>query len=287
MQRLLVFVFILHVTDVNALQLKNFKVGECTYEGERKLSPEPSPCSSSTKLRTALTDRASLWDNGRVPYVFNGTFTDREKKTMQKVMELYQHYTCIKFVPKTKNDKFYAIIVNDRDECCSELGKLPSGSRPSVITLGPSCFHEDVAGTVIHEFMHLIGFYHEFVRSDRDNYIEVTPLNILPKHRKEFKIESGNTFNIPYDYDSIMHYSVYQAAIQYPLKSFVAKDKSVMESRMGQICGFSKGDITKINIVYNCPQKTADLNLQDDVLYGVDISTVEVKYEILDKCEVC
>lgn len=32
--------------------------------------------------------------------------------------------------------------------------------------------------TVEHEFMHLLGFFHEFTRMDRDNYIKVYKDNI-------------------------------------------------------------------------------------------------------------
>ncbi|XP_050503210.1 zinc metalloproteinase nas-1-like [Diabrotica virgifera virgifera] len=291
MQCLLLFVVILYVTDVNTqlLQLKNFKVGECTYQGERKQSPEPSPCSSSktTKLRNA-SPNAALWDDGRVPYILKGSFTDRQKSILEKVMGLYKYYTCIKFVPKTRNDKSYAKIINEVNTCCSEIGKVPGGGF-TVVDLGPRCFEEEEAGTVIHELMHLIGFYHEHNRSDRNDYIELTLANVNPNYTSEFDIESGNTFNIPYDYDSTMHYGPFHGARSYSHKIFVPKDKSVSESRLGQICGFSKRDITKINILYNCPQKTAELNLKDDLLYGVDISTAEqVKYEKnVNQCTTC
>ncbi|XP_050503212.1 astacin-like metalloprotease toxin 5 [Diabrotica virgifera virgifera] len=285
MQRLLLFAVILYVTDVNTLQRKNFKVGQCTLQGERKYSPESSLCSSSTKLRNALTDPARLWDNGRVPYVFNGTFTDRERRIMKKVMDLYKYYTCIEFVPKTENDRFYVRIINEVDKCCSEVGKVISGS-PNIVELGPSCFQEE-AGAIIHEFMHLIGFHHEHSRSDRNRYIKLIPANMDPEFSKEFERKFGDTFNLPYDYDSVMHYGTYHGAIHYPLESFSVNDASVMKSRLGQICGFSKLDITKINILYKCPQKTAQLNLQDDLLYGVDISTAgEVKY-FIENCLTC
>lgn len=44
------------------------------------------------------------------------------------------------------------------------------------ITLGNGCQYR---GTIAHEIMHLLGFYHEHTRQDRDQYITVYDENIL------------------------------------------------------------------------------------------------------------
>ena len=36
--------------------------------------------------------------------------------------------------------------------------------------LGPDCM---IKGSIIHEFIHAFGFYHEHVRDDRDDYIKL------------------------------------------------------------------------------------------------------------------
>ena len=41
--------------------------------------------------------------------------------------------------------------------------------------MGAGC---EFMATVEHEFMHLLGFFHEFTRMDRDNYIKVYKDNI-------------------------------------------------------------------------------------------------------------
>jgi len=43
--------------------------------------------------------------------------------------------------------------------------------------LGAGCWH---AGTVIHEVMHALGFWHEQSRPDRDNHIRVDLNNVQP-----------------------------------------------------------------------------------------------------------
>ena len=48
--------------------------------------------------------------------------------------------------------------------------------KPQDIILGDMCHFR---GTIAHEIMHLLGFYHEHTRLDRDQYITVYKENIL------------------------------------------------------------------------------------------------------------
>ena len=61
---------------------------------------------------------------------------------------------------------------------------------------------------IIHELGHVLGFYHEHTRPDRDDYVEIKFENIKDNHRHNFwKRNSERTQTLgPYDYNSIMHY---------------------------------------------------------------------------------
>ena len=61
--------------------------------------------------------------------------------------------------------------------------------------------------TIIHEILHGIGFMHIQKRPDRDRYIRINWNNIRPSAFEEFKTIDGDTFGIPYDCGSVMHYS--------------------------------------------------------------------------------
>ena len=62
-------------------------------------------------------------------------------------------------------------------------------------------------GTVAHELIHALGFYHTQSRPDRDNFIRVLYQNIQAGRDSEFNIyPNGNTLGLPYDANSIMHY---------------------------------------------------------------------------------
>ena len=57
--------------------------------------------------------------------------------------------------------------------------------------------------------MHTLGFLHEHTRMDRDKYKKINFDNIEESKKNNFRKYNGtqiNTYNLPYDYTSIMHY---------------------------------------------------------------------------------
>ncbi|KAA0184408.1 hypothetical protein HAZT_HAZT005377 [Hyalella azteca] len=59
----------------------------------------------------------------------------------------------------------------------------------------------------MHELLHALGLRHEHSRPDRDLHIAVNWNNIKPGSRHHFQVDNGYTFlDIPYDFDSVMHY---------------------------------------------------------------------------------
>lgn len=48
-----------------------------------------------------------------------------------------------------------------------------------MVSLAPTCLQKG-RGIVLHELMHVLGFWHEHARADRDRYIRVNWNEILP-----------------------------------------------------------------------------------------------------------
>ena len=60
--------------------------------------------------------------------------------------------------------------------CWSYIGNVQtSGGQP--ISIGAGC---GIIGTVLHEIMHAVGFFHTSSRYDRDSYVVIIPENITP-----------------------------------------------------------------------------------------------------------
>lgn len=74
---------------------------------------------------------------------------------------------------------YYRIIVFVC-RCCSYVGRR--GDGPQAISIGKNC---DKFGIVVHELGHVIGFWHEHTRPDRDTHVSIIRENIQP----------GNTLN--------------------------------------------------------------------------------------------
>lgn len=73
----------------------------------------------------------------------------------------------------------------------------------------PGCLY---TGTIIHEFLHALGFYHMQSATDRDEYVTIMWENIEKgkEHNfDKFGSEVITDFSVKYDYLSIMHYGAF------------------------------------------------------------------------------
>ena len=76
------------------------------------------------------------------------------------------------------------------------------------MSLDPDGCYDDK--TIVHEFIHAIGFHHEQNRPDRDNHVRINFHNIPSKFhsaKNNFEKQKDSlTFGVPYDGLSVMHY---------------------------------------------------------------------------------
>ncbi|XP_074595948.1 zinc metalloproteinase nas-7-like [Brevipalpus obovatus] len=200
-----------------------------------------------SKMRSMVRMERKLWPNGRIPYVISPKYSKGERAIIAKAIQLFHSQTCIRFVPKESNDRAYLYLVPRRG-CFTNLGKIGQKQIVSLSQIG--CVG---VGTVQHELMHAMGFYHEQSRYDRDNYIKIYPENIMQGASTQFQKATKNqmdTHGEKYDVGSVMHYDS---------SAFSKNSKPTMVKKNGgMIVPFklaNQNDIRKINKLYKCPQK--------------------------------
>ncbi|KAL9970039.1 hypothetical protein ACROYT_G022350 [Oculina patagonica] len=170
------------------------------------------------------------------------------KEAVKLAVLEFEKHTCIRFVPR-KTEKDYVHIVSYGKKCWSSIGR---GGGKQRVSLGKGCERKGIA---IHELMHVLGFFHEQSRLDRDKYVTVYWSNVDKDQTYNFQKYShgeADTLALPYDYGSIMHYPKYAfTGNGYP--TIVPKDGN---AAIGQRLALSKIDIKKINKFYKCSSYT-------------------------------
>ncbi|XP_055357540.1 astacin-like metalloendopeptidase, partial [Paramacrobiotus metropolitanus] len=127
----------------------------------------------------------------------------------------------------------------------SNIGRI--GGKQAVM-YSPACLKQH--GDVQHELLHVLGFFHEHSRSDRDEYVIIIWDNIAKSDKEQFaKHEDGNTYGLPYDYESVMHYKHNAFAKDSGIPTILPTNK---KSRIGQNKDQSPLDVVRIHRRFRC-----------------------------------
>lgn len=106
----------------------------------------------------------------QVPYTLTGFNRNKENIIRQNLRKMSEDI-CIDFVEmedySSAIQKYgYSVInINRGHGCHSMVGRMGNYQE---LSLGSNCYS---AGTIQHEMMHALGFHHEQVRPDRDEYV--------------------------------------------------------------------------------------------------------------------
>jgi len=223
------------------------------FEGDIQLTEEQHQTlvNSSSSLhpsdeRNAINNRKKLWRNGVIPYVLASGYTQRERQKIRGWLRDFGKTNCVRAVPRT-NQRDY-IFVHSGGGCSSHVGR--KGGRQTLSLKRRGCLYRS---TVLHEFMHAAGFWHEQSRADRDRYIRVVLQNVAPKMRYNFKTIKRPIARLigTYDYKSVMQYGSY--AFSYNRRKTLVLKKNPA-ARLGQRPDgtLTSMDIFKLRRLYRC-----------------------------------
>ncbi|KAK6481949.1 tolloid-like protein 2 isoform X1 [Huso huso] len=204
------------------------------------------------RVRRAATSRQErIWPGGVIPYVIGGNFTGTQRAIFKQAMRHWEKYTCVTFVERTDEESFIVFTYRPCG-CCSYVGRR--GGGPQAISIGKNC---DKFGIVVHELGHVVGFWHEHTRPDRDSHVTIIRENIQPGQEYNFlKMEPGevNSLGETYDFDSIMHYARNTFSRGVFLDTILPRrDENGLRSPIGQRIRLSQGDIAQARKLYKCP----------------------------------
>uniref|UniRef100_A0A3B5KZN4 Metalloendopeptidase n=1 Tax=Xiphophorus couchianus TaxID=32473 RepID=A0A3B5KZN4_9TELE len=128
--------------------------------------------------------------------------------------------------------------------CLFPAGDSDGGQKLSLQKNG--CLY---GSTVQHEVLHALGFNHEQVRSDRDNYVSIHYENIGEGMEHNFDKKKTNNLGTPYDFTSVMQYPN-DAFSKNGKPTIVAKSDPKM--KFGHAAQLSVNDIIRVNKLYKC-----------------------------------
>lgn len=193
--------------------VRNYEEISGKFEGDLDLTDEQltalfAPASAG---RNGLVNVANRWPSKIVPYVFSNQQDDDQKAYIVLALQKIMDVTCIRFVERTDEVDYVEITGNDSG-CHSNVGYLNRGRQTLNLQLfvpEMGCFRQR---TIIHEFLHTLGFYHMQSNYDRDDYVKIVWENIIPSTVSNFNKYTEDritNFGEIYDIRSIMHYAAY------------------------------------------------------------------------------
>ncbi|XP_053673696.1 hatching enzyme 1.2-like [Anopheles nili] len=231
------------------------------YQGDIML-PKPQ---NQERLSVGEEYTSTIWPNAIVPYyIVPNSFTSNQIYMIERAMNVFHAKTCVRFVPRTAQTPQFVRITNRPAGCYASIGRNLDNEQNVMNLQAPGCLH---GGTPIHEMMHTLGFLHEVSRPDRDQYIYVNRSALEPQYQTDSfyntnfaKYERNvETYNIGYNYGSIMHYTRYAGARdrRYPV---LVNLKSYDEDDFGNST-LSATDIESIHFRY-CRNASGLFSLQ-------------------------
>ncbi|KAL5277302.1 hypothetical protein ACFFRR_002498 [Megaselia abdita] len=218
-------------------------------EGDMMLTPRQKEMFYSKDVaRNGMINEWYRWPNGIVYYKFDRAVPTSLRQLILRSLGKIEAATCLRFRQGANSQGHHIRVTNIRDSgCWSYVGYI---HQIQDLNLGYGCEWES---TVIHEFLHAVGFQHQQCSYERDNYVEVHLENVEKDQRHNFDKytrQEVTNYGTRYDYDSIMHYDAYAFSMN-GKPTMVAKIMPA-GAKMGEAEKMSPTDIFKINSMYKC-----------------------------------
>lgn len=205
--------------------------------------------------RNAYTWPNTHWPNNVVVYELGaGEFGPLQTEAIMAGIREIEEKTCVRFRLRQPGETVFTRVTGGSGGCFAHVGFWQSRGVHTLNlarnTPGVGCFRH---GTIVHEWMHILGFLHMQSTYNRDTYVQIVEANIIPSTMNNFQIYTSDlvsNLGIEYDYVSCLHYGPY-AFTSNGLATIVALQDH--EGEMGQRVVITDKDWLRINRHYSCP----------------------------------
>merc|ERR1712062_354879 len=194
------------------------------------------------------------WPNNIVPYRIDpdSGYSSSQISQIEDGVATLNSQTAVNGVPciniKPRNGESDYVTVYKGGGCSSNVGRIGGQQR---LSLANGCLRK---GTIMHEFLHALGFFHEQSRGDRDDFVYINYDNIRPGRENNFRKQvegvSIDHLGTPYDYGSCMHYGAFAFAVDRSIPTIVPLQEG---EDIGQRVQLSTQDIQRVRNLY-CPR---------------------------------
>jgi hypothetical protein len=174
------------------------------YLTEWDILVEPAKKRTSDK---ANSRRFGKWKNKTVPYSIDPRIIRPER--IHAAIDYFHANTSIRLIERT-NERDYVFFKENGDKDCSSFIGRKGGKQN--INVPNWCDR----GSIIHEILHALGFYHEQSRPDRSKYIKIHWSNIQWRSIHNFFLSPFAKTYGTFDLDSIMLYPSYNSFAKDP-----------------------------------------------------------------------
>ncbi|XP_060073890.1 meprin A subunit beta-like [Ylistrum balloti] len=218
--------------------------------------------------------RGNRWPRGEVPYRFSYNigivWATTIREAILEVEEIVNGHViagtepCLRFWHSSDSESVTSYLyfhVGD-DGVCGTASGMTKGRH--FVFLDADCQHKS---GVMMMLLLALGLDYEHRRPDRDNYVTVEIDNVRDGYKSMYQKLSpadDELLGIPYDFESLTHFSPYQNANNSLSPTMTS---TVSSSSLGNKDRMSVSDVKKLQIAYDCANDTtALLNKYSDVV---------------------
>ncbi len=176
--------------------------------GARAATADSTDAESEVAHRRDEAGKPLAWPGGVIPYDLSALTEERREKVLSAMRRWEATGAALRFVPRV--DETAYVFFTGRTDAGNNTSQV--GYRPGTrVDINITAFWWSGEWMQAHELGHVLGFFHEHQRWDRDRFVRIRYENIKPGRAHDYDwIARADwiTDATSYDYRSIMHYRV-------------------------------------------------------------------------------